>query len=203
VRLSDGAILWLHSGATQGGLPLAVVAGRLYVLGAGVLIVRASDGYPEGVLPFSVSGSGTPPVTGTFYGGIVSDDVLYTTFSGSPPGTTYAVRLEDGALLWHAVLDTVTNYAAVVDNGLLFTVGSELTAARSTDGALLWRYPTDPQTPHYGLLLFPVVGAGAVYLSQAGSVSFCTPSQNQPAKFIALSERDESVLWERPLSALS
>jgi outer membrane protein assembly factor BamB len=203
VRLSDGALLWQSTqlAVAWSGLPLAVVAGRLYVLSSGLLSVRPNDGYPEHLLPLTLVSSGTPPVEGTYLSGAIRDGVIYITLSSGPPGTVYALSAQDGTLLWQAQIDYATNYVVAVEDGLVFAEGGGLVAARTTDGAVQWRYPPDAKATHYGLDLFPAIGGGGVYLAQAGSVETCHPDQSQASTITAFAEHDGSVRWRYTIPA--
>ncbi|HEV2236123.1 MAG TPA: PQQ-binding-like beta-propeller repeat protein, partial [Ktedonobacterales bacterium] len=133
--------------------------------------------------------------------GAIRDGMLYITLSGEPPGTIYAVSAQDGTLLWQAQVDNNSNHVVAVDDGLVFAMGGVLAAVRTTDGTVQWHYPPNATATHYGLDLTPALGAGAVYLAQAGSVETCHPDQSQASTLTALGERDGSVRWRYTIPA--
>ncbi len=115
----------------------------------------------------------------------IVDGVAYV---GAADGVVSALRVSDGALLWHFMTKGSADGQPLVVNGVVYVstaldwgTGS-IYALRASNGALLWRYTSS------GHLVFePTVVGGVAYVaSQDGTVS-------------ALRASDGSLLWQDKL----
>jgi outer membrane protein assembly factor BamB len=107
----------------------------------------------------------------------------------------YAIRITDGAILWHFALNNGKNGIAgwlAAESGAIFASVADFStpdssqghvyALRSTTGSLLWHYDDTTTSPGYGVL-----GNGVIYVGAY--------SQDRHDALYALRAADGSVLW--------
>lgn len=169
-------------------LPLRVAEGALIallLLGLGISWLLLAQKLPRpshaGATP-TTSSSVLPAVPDHNLGLTVVDGVVYV---GSTDSAVYALRANDGSLLWRfntagpvggpvasppVVVDGIVYVNANVDQGLGYVTGY-VYALRASDGTLLWRYTTG-NFVYNGYAYSPTVSSGVVYVaSQAGSLT--------------------------------
>lgn len=110
----------------------------------------------------------------------------------------YAVRIDNGAVLWHYKLtpeggNNWAQWLSVSDDGIVYTgsfVGENkgyIYALNADDGSLLWRHTTQNATPENAA----VVG-GVIYVG-------ITTSGGDQTSMYAQRASDGSPIWQRPL----
>lgn len=165
VNAYNGRVVWRYNGDIA-GLPL-LQNNVLYVPTiTGIDALRASD--QQLLWQCTVSSN--------INGLSVEDDVVYATSSRS--NSLYAVRVSDGAQLWHLASN---EFVVQADGGIVYTSSSSgpdaiLNARKVHDGSLLWQHEVlnnDLQVDH-----------GAVYVPLNTSL-------------VALRANDGSTLWHR------
>jgi outer membrane protein assembly factor BamB len=204
---SDGALRWKHSLTSQLDSPPVVSNGIVYVIaGQTALALRASNGATVWQAPMPTSEQQQAISAWQ----TVADGVLYVYVSLDTPNgqkddfgvEVFALRLSDGATLWHVALGTDVfpaqgPFAPVVADGVVyvrlapvkFTTDQyplQLFALRATDGATLWRYTsTYGDTGQKGVpnIYPPAVANGVVYVTEDGG------------NLTALSASDGHKLW--------
>lgn len=204
---SDGALRWKHSLADTLDGPPVVSNGIVYVMaGQTALALRASDGVTIWQAPTTTSGQ--QQIISAWQ--TVANGVLYAYASLDTPNgqkddfgvKVFALRLSDGATLWHVapgtdVFPAQGPFAPVVADGVVyvrlapvkFTTDQyplQLLALRATDGATLWRYTsTHGDTGQKGIpnIYPPAVANGVVYVTEDGG------------NLTALSASDGHMLW--------
>ncbi|HKV59698.1 MAG TPA: PQQ-binding-like beta-propeller repeat protein, partial [Ktedonobacteraceae bacterium] len=140
---------------------------------------------------------------------VIVDGIMYVIGTTWPDPTTfgfdsiYALRLSDGALLWHTpVNDTkmlppaIANAITVVDGIVYATVNAHtqyLYALRASDGALLWKYKAGK--PDDAVISLPSVAYGVAYVGVVLDTQNALDKQN--ANVVALNTQDGKLLWQR------
>jgi outer membrane protein assembly factor BamB len=178
LRASDGkqrACYNQQNGAVPFGSVFGVVDGIVYgAFGDVVYALRGSTGaylwrqtFPDGEGAVGAVLAGT-----TWY--VATGAPNHQAGPSTLPGSLYAMRLSDGALLWRDRLDGYVG-APVLSADILYEEedtdlgwGNDtftVTARRATDGTLLWRYPLGLNK---GALF--AVGDGALYLCGSDGV---------------------------------
>ena len=183
------------SASSRRSLPLRIAEGALVallVMGIGLswllLAQKLHLSSHAGPTP-----TASPRVSLSWQGHSVSlTTVNGVVYAGSMDNPVYALRADDGGLLWRyttagpvngppVVVDGIVYANANVDQGLGYVTGY-IYALRASDGALLWRY-TNGSFVYKGYLDLPAVVAGVVYVaSQDGTLS-------------ALRASDGTLLW--------
>ncbi len=136
-----GGIFFLHtqnrSGVTVNAAieiaPLPVLSQSTLYVSNGTLHAFRSD---TGALIKNYSG-----VVPTFVGTpAIANGVIYT----GTQSAVYALRLSDGAVLWHASVGNRTLLPPTVVDGVVYVLPNDTTldALRASDGKLLWQYST-------------------------------------------------------------
>lgn len=97
---------------------------------------------------------------------VVVDGVAYT---GTADNAVYALRTNDGSVLWQTKIDGAVEESPVVVNGVVYIssfVGqygpSYLSALRATDGAVLWRFSSN------SYIYAPTIEDGVLYVASQG-----------------------------------
>ena len=196
LQAAGGSLLWSYSAraATPGLLTasggMVFYAEILNIAGGSfnehITALHSSDGSVAWRLPITASDGfshGTPAV---------ADDVIYISTNN---GTTYAVRMSDGAVLWHVARSGGFNFIPVnmsplFDNGVIFVEGKQgpagqnlvLFALRASDGTLLW-----------SKLLGFTPGPMEDPLQIVNGVMYVVNGLNG---LVALRETDGSLLWQ-------
>lgn len=169
LRVSDGSLLWRHTGGKAGEESATIVDGVVYLAPllpfnnnaktVAVEAIRASDGSPLWSRTF-LTDSPEP-----FHLTIVNS-VVYVM---SAAERIDALRASDGSLLWHYTSSAPYVSMPSVTDGMVYalTQDGHLFALRDSDGFPLWTYTSlNPSQP-----LPSVVANGMVYLSlQDGSM---------------------------------
>ena len=171
---------------------LTVVNGVVYAgtTDSAVYALRASDG---GLLwRYTTAGPVGDPASRP----VVADGIVYVNANvdqglGSITGYVYALRANDGALLWRYTTEGyVYIYGPISASGVIYagSLAGSLTALRASDGKLLWRYTARG----------PVAGSlevnGIVYV-------LVTNIDQSPDYLYALRASDGKLLWGTPSSA--
>jgi len=139
-----------------------------------------------------VTPAATPIVSPWWSGHNVSLTIVNgVAYVGAADGVVSALRVSDGALLWHFVTKGSADGQPVVVNGVVYvstaleSATGSVYALRASDGALLWRYTSG------GHFVFEptVVGEVAYIGSQDGTVA-------------ALRTTDGSLLWHYKTNGL-
>jgi len=203
---SDGALRWKHNLASQPNGPPVARDGVIYVFaGQTALALRASDGVTIWQAPTPTSGQQIISAWQTVANGVLYAYVSLDTPNGQKDDfgvEVFALRLSDGATLWHVRLGTDIfpsqgPFAPVVADGVVyvrlapikFTTDQyplQLFALRATDGATLWRYTsTHGDTGQKGIpnIYPPAVANDVVYVTEDGG------------DLTALSASDGHMLW--------
>ena len=97
----------------------------------------------------------------------VVDDVTY---AGTADNAVYALRTNNGTVLWHTKIDGAVEESPVVVNGIVY-VGSFVgqygpayfSALRASDGTVLWRYSSN------SYIYAPIMGDGVIYIASQGN----------------------------------
>jgi len=196
LRASDGAVLWHFPGTgpvVEGNGLVYVSADRLYQLDA----LRPSDGAILWHWRFPSS----EPYTLTLANG-----VIYAGPNGGNLGLginhtsvdtyrdhLYALKDEDGALLWNQLLEHARAVLSASDGKVFVLSPDALDAWQAGNGTRLWHHPLQ----QVGLL----IAGGTIYAGIAGVVSDCFPTKQ--SKLTALQVTDGSQLWQFQADAVS
>ena len=192
LRASNGQLLWNVPVVVNTGLPPQVINGVLYLTSTTIsLEVPATP----------TSQSSMLPQVGTI-GNLLKSVVPMASVIQTLPlkqglSSVYAVRLSDGAVLWHYTMskENGNNWAnwLSINDGTVY-VGtfvdqdkSYIYALRSNDGLLLWR-----QTTHQGMPVNAYVASGVIYL--ASFINNGSINDGSGAVY-ALHTSDGSLLW--------
>ena len=168
-----------QTGGTNTISPLPVPnQGRIYVNIGSLYLFSQQTGIQLGSYTLGKHGNGidSDPV---IFNGIIY--VIGDTASGTHATAVYALREQDGSLLWQTPLD-VQNYSLTVANGLLYVCSSNHTlfALRTGDGIVKW------QATHLDVTFMAVAGS-RLYVA--------TPDSS----FLALNALTGTRLWQRHL----
>jgi outer membrane protein assembly factor BamB len=133
LRESDGTQLW-HRTSNGPGISTPIVANGVVYVGTQedkVLALQAASG----TILWQYSDS----EFGLLWPHLV-DGVVYVTANDEQPGNVYALRANDGRLLWHYRASASLNGITLID-GVAYVTGRDgtLTALRSSDGLRLWQ----------------------------------------------------------------
>ncbi len=179
--------------SSRRSLPLRIAEGSLVallILGIGLswlLLAQKLHLSPSG--PTSHVGSTPTPIVSSSPGNnnmslTVVNNVVYAGASG---GTVFAVRENDGGLLWQYSTDGSVETSPIVVNGVVYVTAyvsygpSHVYALRASDGKLLWSYTRNSS------LSSPLVVDGVAYLASDDGL------------LAALRASDGSVLWRREI----
>ena len=199
-RESDGSQLWRYeTGSEPPGNPLSMTLGNgiVYASSDQTTALRASDGAVLWHWRFP----GSEPSTLTLV-----NDVIYAGTNGGSLGLgidrtsvdtyrdhLYALKGEDGALLWDQPLQDGRAMLSVSD-GMVFALSPDaLDAWQASDGMRLWHHPLQ----RVGLL----VAGGTIYAGTAGVVSDCFARKQ--AQLTALQVTSGTRLWQFQADAVS
>jgi outer membrane protein assembly factor BamB len=178
LRGRDGTQLWSYA-AGAGAMPAPVlVNGVIYLLGGGVLAIRASDGVKLWDSPGP--GGGWLACDGNTVCAMSGTDAQVQGNADLPPPQLWTYQASDGRLLYKSAPDAGFNSAPAVTAGIAcaFTIG-KLTAVNPGNGRILWSYPTTG-TP-------PAAARGKIYTS--------TPEGD----LVALNASDGTPAWQCPI----
>ncbi len=212
LQAATGALLWKISPSTPstsnvptGYRPLAVVAGKLYVLSTGGLVrVNAVDGasarYP---LPLPATTPLLDPqvVNGILYAGIeVTPD---SRSLGRPDIVAYRLLASGGALLWRLPANGLELSMLAHDAQTLYLrelIYGSVYAVRLADGAIRWRHVAFGRWP---LAAAADATTGDLIETVSGVVVVqpCNVGVEQAATIRASKSADGGVIWVRVLDA--
>lgn len=161
-QASTGAPAWSRR-LTQQVFSSPIVVGNIIYAGASDHYLYALDARTGTTL--SRSRAGGPLI----FTPVVVDGIAYFTSHDDSPNPNaffaYAVRLTDGMVLWHVLVD---GYALAVASGIVYVGGGApgVTALRASTGAMLWSY----SLAHVGPVgaTAPVVAGDLVYAGGDG-----------------------------------
>ena len=196
LRASDGAVLWHFSGrglVVEGNGLVYVSAENLYQLDA----LRPSDGAVLWHRDFLNSLSYTLTlVNGVIYAGPNGGSLglgINRTSVDTYRDHLYALKGEDGALLWDQPLEDGRAMLSVSD-GMVFALSPDtLDAWQASDGMRMWHHPLQ----RVGLL----ISGGTIYAGTAGVVSDCFAKKQ--AQLTALQVTSGTQLWQFQADAVS
>lgn len=142
---------------------------------------------------------------------IIAGGVMYVVGTTFPePGSegldsVYALRLSDGALLWHTVVGDLKINPPAIANGISFADGivyvninahSEyLYALRASDGKLLWKFKAGE--PYEAEITYPVVVRGVAYAGLYYTQNDVGIHTTQYAYVVALNTKNGQLRWKR------
>lgn len=184
-RASDGAVLWQHRAPTSTGGPLIVADGQLYfsfLSSSSFGTVEANRASDDGFLWFSQ----LPPFAGSSPL-LAQDGVVYVN-TLADNGTVYALRANDGKILWHfshknpSLMDTFLSVADGI--AAIRTPDSVVHVLRASDGSEILHYEglSDDWAPSI----------------EGRTIYFLTAQHSLQARHLT----DGSLLWQSPLDYL-
>ncbi len=197
LQASNGRLLWRATVQGNSGLlPPQVINGVLYFI----------------TTKISFEGTATPtsqvnilPQVGTM-GNLLQSVLRMAPVKQTLPlkggvSSVYAVRISDGAVLWHYTMskENGNNWAnwLSIENGTVYAGTyvdqdkSYIYALRSSDGSVLWR-----QAMHRGMSANAFVASGVIYI--ASFINDGSLNQGSGAVY-ALRASDGSQLWSHPM----
>src|SRR6266702_2911039 len=196
LQASNGRLLWRAAVEGNSGLPPQVINGVLYLI----------------TTKISYEGTATPtsqvsilPQVGTM-GNLLQSVLRMAPVKQTLPlkggvSSVYAVRISDGAVLWHYTMskENGNNWAnwLSIENGTVYAGTyvdqdkSYIYALRSSDGSVLWR-----QGMHRGMSANAFVASGVIYI--ASFINDGSLNQGSGAVY-ALRASDGSQLWSHPM----
>ena len=191
LQASNGQLLWRAPVEGNTGPPPQVLNGVLYLTTTKIALEAAAT---------PTSQVSMLPQVGTI-GNLLQSVVHLAPAKQTLPlklglSSVYAVRISDGAVLWHYPMskENGNNWAnwLSIENGTVY-VGtyvdqdkSYIYALRSSDGSLLWR-----QATHQGMAANALVATGVIYIA-----SFLNDGSGA---VYALRASDGSQLWYHPM----
>ncbi|HEY7833083.1 MAG TPA: PQQ-binding-like beta-propeller repeat protein [Ktedonobacterales bacterium] len=138
----------------------------------------------------------------------VAEGVTYCAPAVNPPGqpTVFALRIDNGALLWRAAIPRSTTLPLIVSGGTVYIGAHDgCYALRAGDGALLWHrpWPSHTLSIHTPLAL----ADGALFVVYQHFEHMWEPPDAsrtiQHAGVLAFSAADGGMLWQQQLGAES
>jgi outer membrane protein assembly factor BamB len=189
LRASDGAVLWHFAGRG----PSVVGHDVVYVSASNqsqLVALRASDGSQLWHWPLPSSEPYTLTLAqGMIYagpGGGTLGLALDRTHVDTYKDDLYALKSEDGSLLWHQPLETSRSLLGVSGLTVYTLAPDALDAWQTSNGTHLWHHPLQ----HIGLLLT----TDTVYAGTAGVINDCFPLKQ--TKLAALQATTGNQLWQ-------
>ncbi len=196
LRASSGSLLWSYSANAETPGLLTASDGMVFyaeILGITgesfnehITALRSSDGSVVWRLPIAATDGfarGTPAI----WNGVI--------YISTNSGSVYAVRVNDGSVLWHVgrsggFKDIPLDMSPLFDNGVVFVEGKQgpggenlaLFAMRASDGSLLWSKSLG--TAPGPMVDQPQIANGVMYIASGIN------------GLVALRETDGSLLWQ-------
>jgi outer membrane protein assembly factor BamB len=178
LRAADGSQLWSYPAYTGGSAGPALVNGVLYFvnINSGITALRVSDGtqvwhVQEGALTLDNYSGSLQAQNGT----------IYVTYNRNSIYHLYALRANDGKLLWSKQIPYLVDSLAAANGTVYYTHNADLFAMNAKDGSQHW-HRTEPVTaaePH----IFVTATDNAVYFISASTA-------------YALRPTDGSIIWQ-------
>src|SRR6266568_5858553 len=190
LQASNGRLLWRATVEGNSGLPPQVINGVLYLI----------------TTKISFEGTATPTSRVGTMGNLLQSVLRMAPVKQTRPlkggvSSVYAVRISDGAVLWHYTMskENGNNWAnwLSIENGTIYAGTyvdqdkSYIYALRSSDGSVLWR-----QAMHRGMSANAFVAHGVIYI--ASFINDGSLNQGSGAVY-ALRASDGSQLWYHPM----
>ncbi len=196
LQASNGRLLWRATVEGNSGLPPQVINGVLYLITTKVSLEAPAT---------PTSQASMLPQVGTM-GNLLQSVLRMAPEKQTLPlkggvSSVYAVRISDGAVLWHYTMskENGNNWAnwLSIENGTIYAGTyvdqdkSYIYALRSSDGSVLWR-----QGMHRGMSANAFVANGVIYI--ASFINDGSLNQGSGAVY-ALRASDGSQLWSHPM----